>query len=68
MTAKQAAVLQLIRRDSSILRNDLSKKLNINESAVQKQLDILKDKMVIRHVDADKGGHWEVLTPPNTVV
>jgi len=56
-----AAVLELIKQDSFISRKDLSKKLNINESAVQKHLDTLKDKMVIKRVGADKGDHWEVL-------
>jgi len=60
VTAKQTAVLDLVKRDPSISRKDLSKKLNINESAIQKHLDTLKNKMVIRRVGPDKGGHWEV--------
>jgi ATP-dependent DNA helicase RecG len=58
MTPKRTVVLELIKQDTSISRKDLSKKLNINESAVQKYLDILKEKMVIKRVGPDKGGYW----------
>ncbi len=61
MTTKQAAVLELIKLNPTISRKDISKKLNINESAVQKHLDALKDKMVLRRMGPDKGGSWEVV-------
>ena len=38
----------------------LAKKLGINASAVQKHLDALKVKSVIKRVGPDKGGHWEI--------
>ncbi len=60
LTHKQAAVVDLIRQDPFISRKILSGKLGINESAVQKHLDVLKGRESIRRVGADKGGHWEV--------
>lgn len=34
--------------------------MDINESAVQKQLDVLRKKGLVRRVGPDKVGHWEV--------
>lgn len=62
ITAKQAVVLDFIKQNSSISRSDLSDKLKINESAVRKHLDALRNKGVIKRVGPDKGGHWEVLS------
>ncbi len=61
MTSKQRAVLDLIRQNPFASRKELSEKLGINESAVQKHLDALKKKEAINRVGPDKGGHWEVL-------
>ena len=55
-------MLDLIRRNPSMSRKDIADKLGINESAIQKHLDVLKAKSVIKRVGPDKGGHWEVLS------
>ena len=60
MTSRQKAVLDLINQNPFASRKELSEKLGINESAIQKHLDILKKKEVINRVGPDKGGHWEV--------
>ena len=62
VTTKQAIVLDLIRKNPSMSRKDIADKLGINESAIQKHLDVLKAKGVIKRVGPDKGGHWEVLS------
>jgi len=61
VTAKQAIVVDLIRKNPSMSRKDIADKLGINESAIQKHLDILKAKGVINRVGPDKGGYWKVL-------
>jgi len=58
--ARQAVVLDLIRQNPSISRKELADRLKINESAVRKHLDALKNKDVIKRIGPDKGGHWEV--------
>ena len=60
ITAKQAIVLDLIKQNPAISRKDLAGILEINESAVRKHLDALKNKGIIQRVGPDKGGHWEV--------
>ena len=63
ITPKQFNVLELIKKEPSISRKGIAEKLGINESAIQKHLDTLREKGVIKRMGPDKGGHWEVLNP-----
>lgn len=61
LTERQISILELIKEHPKISRKDLSNKLNINQSAVQKHLVMLKEKGILRRVGSDKGGYWEIL-------
>ena len=61
LTVKQTSLLDLLKQNPEISRRDVSEKLGINESAVQKRIDALRKKGVLRRVGPDKGGHWEML-------
>ena len=52
-------VLDWLKKNPSISRNELSKVLNINESAVIKHLDNLKKKEIIERVGGTRG-YWRV--------
>lgn len=54
-------VLELIKDKPEITRMELSEKLNINPSAVQKHLQKLKTNGFIERIGADKGGYWKIL-------
>jgi len=60
LTAKQTALLDLLKQNPAIARKDIAGKLGINESAVQKRLDVLKKKGMLHRVGPDRGGHWEI--------
>ena len=60
ITAKQAAVLDLIKQNPSISRKDLAARMGINISAVRKHLDALRKKGVVQRVGPDRGGDWNV--------
>jgi DNA-binding MarR family transcriptional regulator len=47
LTERQKEVLDLIINDPAISRKSLSKKLNINPSAIQKHINALKQKGII---------------------
>ncbi len=61
LTERQAEILQLIKENSKISRKELSDKLNINPSAVQKHIEKLKEKEFIERIGPDKGGYWKAL-------
>ncbi len=60
LTEKQTALLDLLERNPNISRGEIAEKMGINEPAVQKRLDVLRKKNILRREGPDKGGHWEV--------
>ena len=60
MTTKQIALMNLLKKNPMISRKEIAEKFGVNESAVQKRLDSLKKKGVLRRVGPDKGGYWEL--------
>ena len=53
-------ILMLIRDNNSISISDISEKLDISRSAIQKHVENLKSKGLIERIGADKGGYWKV--------
>jgi ATP-dependent DNA helicase RecG len=61
LTGKQQELLDMLRQSPSISRKKLSNLLKINESAVQKRLETLKKKGVLKRKGAAKGGSWQII-------
>jgi len=60
LTEKQQTILRIIKENPKISRKELVKELNINPSAVQKHIEKLKQKKLLKRIGPAKGGHWEV--------
>ena len=60
LTKKQSELVSIMKQNPKISRKEISEKLGINESAVQKRLDVLRKKNVLKRIGPDKGGYWEV--------
>jgi ATP-dependent DNA helicase RecG len=60
LTDRQKEVLQIIEEHNKISKRKLAKQLNINVSAAQAHLDILKEKGIIRREGGTRG-YWEIL-------
>ena len=60
LSEKQKDVLTAIKNNPKISRKELSLKLGINSSAIQKHLENLKEKGILKRIGPDKGGCWEV--------
>lgn len=56
-TERQIEILELIKADPGISRKQLSEKLGINQSAIQKHIDALKKKGVI-YRESETTGYW----------
>ncbi len=61
LSERQTEIISLIKQNSRITRRELSEKLAINPSAIQKHLEKLKEMGIIKRIGPDKGGYWEVL-------
>jgi ATP-dependent DNA helicase RecG len=59
LTDRQKEVLELIKANPTISRKALAKELSINPSAVDKHLDALKNKGVLKRIGGTRG-HWDV--------
>ena len=59
LTPRQKEILNLIRSDGKISYRSMAKALEINESAVLKHINNLKEKGVLERVGGTRG-HWEV--------
>ena len=58
---RQSLILELIRENPSITRIELAEKLNINESAVQKHILMMKKMSLIERKGGKKYGQWIIL-------
>ena len=59
LTHRQKEVLKLIASDNRISRSGIAEVLHINESAIQKHLNNLKDAGFIERVGGTRG-YWEI--------
>ena len=59
LTDRQQEVLNIIEIDNKISYRAIAERLMINDSAVKKHLNILKEKGVLKRVGGTRG-HWEV--------
>ena len=61
LTEREKNLLEVIKEKPAISRKELSEALGINPSAVQKHIQKLKERDLLRRIGPDKGGHWEIL-------
>jgi Fic family protein len=58
---KWSEVLRLIKENPKITRGELSDKLKINPSAIQRHIQKLKTEGAIERIGGDKGGYWKII-------
>jgi len=61
LVENQKKIIKLINGNSSISINELSDKIGISTTAIDKNISQLKKKGLLRRVGPDKGGHWEIM-------
>ena len=54
------SILSLISSDPFVTTNEMSKRLEINRSAISKHIKKLKDDHIIERIGPDKGGKWNI--------
>ena len=60
MNDRQKEIVSIIKEHPHTTRKELAQLLGINESAVQKHLEVLKQKGVLVHVGKTRG-YWNVI-------
>lgn len=59
LTDRQNEIIGIIKSDNKISYRAIAEKLKINDSAVKKHLNALKEKGLLKRVDGTRG-HWQV--------
>ena len=62
ITERQKEILEIMAINPKISRFELSEQLKINQSAIQKHIERLKEMKVLKRIGSAKGGYWEVIS------
>ena len=60
LSKNQVKILKLMRENKYISKKEISEKIGISTTAVDKNLDKLKQAGILERIGPAKGGHWEV--------
>ena len=58
-SALRQTILDMIRRDSKVSREDIAKKTNVSVKTIQREIKRMPN---IRYVGSGYSGHWEIIT------
>jgi ATP-dependent DNA helicase RecG len=61
LVENQKKILDLMKKDPYISKKELSLKVGISSTAIDKNIISLKRKGLLQRIGADRGGHWEVV-------
>lgn len=60
LNSNQLKIIELIKENQYISRQEIAKKINLSEDGVKYNLKKLKDNNIIQRVGANKGGYWRI--------
>ena len=59
-TARQQQIVKIIKTNSKITANDLSREFNFSKRTIERDLKVLTDKKIIEYIGSAKDGYWKV--------
>ena len=57
---RREKIVKIIKENPKITAYDISKKFNVTDRTIERDLKILTDKKIIEYVGSAKGGYWKV--------
>ena len=57
---RRKQIIEIMKLNSQITAYDLSKKFNVTERTIERDLKILTDEKTIEYVGSAKSGYWKV--------
>ncbi|MDW7777172.1 MAG: helix-turn-helix domain-containing protein [Methanosarcinales archaeon] len=61
LTENQKMILELIKKDPHISKNEMSNVIGIRTSSIDKNIKTLKNKMYLERIGPAKGGYWKLI-------
>ena len=58
---RREKIVKIIKENSKITAYDLSKKFNVTDRTIKRDLKVLTDNNIIEYVGSAKGGYWKVI-------
>lgn len=65
LVESQRAILRLVVGNPSISKKAMASMIGISSTAVDKNIETLKEKGLLMRIGPAKGGHWEITNPSN---
>jgi ATP-dependent DNA helicase RecG len=61
LTDSQKAILKMIKANPYTSKKEMSENMGIRTSSIDKNIQTLKKKGLLKIIGPAKGGHWEIL-------
>lgn len=58
---REQSIINLLRNDSTLTRNDMAEKLNCSDSTIKRLLKAMVEKGIIKRIGSNKKGEWIIL-------
>ncbi|MDP8226827.1 MAG: putative DNA binding domain-containing protein [Candidatus Celaenobacter polaris] len=62
LAESQKKILELIKINPKISKKEMSNRIGINTTAIDKNIEKLKQKGLLKRIGPDKGGYWEIIS------
>jgi len=64
LVENQQKMLRMIAKNPHLSKREMAEKLGISTTAIDKNIEMLKKKKLLKRVGGAKGGYWEILSTP----
>jgi len=61
LVENQKKILRLMQENPRISKRELSQKIKISTTAIDKNIEMLKRKGLIKRIGSAKGGYWKII-------
>ncbi len=58
-------IIRLLKENSKLTIPEMSKIIDVTERSIERNIENLKKKNVLKRIGPDKGGHWEIINEGN---
>ncbi|MEI6425042.1 MAG: winged helix-turn-helix transcriptional regulator [Lentisphaerota bacterium] len=65
MVESQQQISRLVIENPHIFKRDMAKHIGISATAIDKNIETLKSKGLLKRIGSDKTGHWEIRVVEN---
>jgi len=61
LVESQLEIIRLMAQNPKITKKEMAEKVGVSTTTIDKNIDTLKDKKLVRRIGSDRSGHWEII-------